>query len=103
MPYVLKIEPEAREDIQEAVDWYNDQLSGLGKEFHSTVKAYLNDLRSNPFFQVRYEGVRCLPMNKFPYMIHFTVDEEKEIVSVHGVINTFLDPGIWKKSGFSDG
>jgi len=80
MSFTIKIEPEAREDIQAAIEWYNEQESGLGKQFHAAVKVNLDKLRFNPYYQLRYENVRCLPMKKYPYMIHFTVEEENKVV-----------------------
>lgn len=31
--YKIQFLPEARLDIKEIIDWYNDQKSGLGKRF----------------------------------------------------------------------
>lgn len=62
MVYTIKIEPEAKLDIQEGIDWYNKKESGLGRSFHVAVKAHLKRLATNPFSQVRYENTRCLPL-----------------------------------------
>lgn len=97
MVYSIKIDPEARSDIQEGIDWYNEQQAGLGKKFHAAVKAHINKLQTNPFYQVRYDEVHCLPLKNFPYMIHFTIDETEQHLTIHGVFNTFRDPGVWKK------
>lgn len=94
--FKIKIETGAHQDIQEAIDWYNQQQAGLGRKFHTEVKASFNELKSHPFFQVRYDSVRCLPQKKFPYMIHFTVDEENKWIVVRAVINTSRDPKIWQ-------
>ncbi len=96
MTYKIKTEPEAHEDIQEGIDWYNKQLPGLGRKFHSEVKAYIKKLKINPFFQVRYDDVRCLPIIKYPYMIHFTINEEEKIVTIKAIFNTSKDPQNWK-------
>lgn len=96
MDFTIRIEPEAGEDIQEGIDWYNEQQTGLGKEFHAAVKAHFQKLRTNPFYQIRYENVHCLPLKKYPYMIHFTINEESKVVAVHAVLNTARDPKIWK-------
>ncbi|REL37584.1 hypothetical protein DYD21_07285 [Rhodohalobacter sp. SW132] len=97
MAFSIKIEPEARRDIQEGIDWYNEQQAGLGREFHSAVKFHFKKLQANPFYQVRYEKVHCLPLKNFPYMIHFTINEIERHVIIHGVFNTFRDPGIWRE------
>jgi mRNA-degrading endonuclease RelE of RelBE toxin-antitoxin system len=96
MHFTIRIEPEAGEDIQEGIDWYNEQQTGLGKEFHAAVKAHIKKLQTNPFYQVRYDNVHCLPLKKYPYMIHFTINEESRVVVVHAVLNTSRDPKIWK-------
>lgn len=97
MPFKIKIEPEAHRDIQEGIDWYNKQQDGLGRQFYAEVKTSIEELKTHPFFQVRYDDVRCLPLKKYPYMIHFTVDEENKQVIVRAAFNTSRDPEIWKK------
>jgi hypothetical protein len=97
MPFTIKIEPEAKQDIQEGIDWYNEQQLGLGKDFHRTVKRYLNKIKTNPFYQVRYDEVHCLPLKKYPFMIHFTINEDNKQIIVHAVFNTFRDSKIWKE------
>lgn len=97
MVYKIKIEASALDDIQEGIDWYNEQQSGLGRKFLSDVKASFNALKTNPFFQVRYDEVRCLPLKKYPYMIHFTIDQANKLVVVRAVFNTYLNPDTWTK------
>lgn len=46
---------------------------------------------------MRYENVRCVPIRKFPYMIHFIVEEEKKRIVVIGIFNTCWDPQKWIK------
>jgi plasmid stabilization system protein ParE len=94
--YRIKIEPEAHQDIQEAIDWYNHQQPGLGRRFHTEVKVSFKKLKIHPFFQVRYDNVHCFILNKFPYMVHYTIDEENKIIIVRAVFGTSRDPQIWK-------
>jgi hypothetical protein len=35
MTFKIKIEQEAHQDIQEGIDWYNQQQPGLGRKFGS--------------------------------------------------------------------
>lgn len=35
MPFSIKIDPRAFEDVQESIDFYEDQDVGLGKEFEN--------------------------------------------------------------------
>lgn len=36
-----------------------------------------------------------MPIEKFPYMVHFTVDEKNGIVKILAVIHTSRNPDIW--------
>lgn len=95
MTFKLKIEPEVIHDIQEAIDWYNEQQLGLGKKFYNEAKHHFKILSKTPFFQIRYDEVRCLPFKKFPYMIHYTIDDANHIVIVRAVLNTYKSTKAW--------
>lgn len=93
----FKIEPEAIIDIQSQIDYYNSKQKGLGKKFHKEVNIFFETIRKNPNFQIRYKNIRCLPLKKFPAMIHFTYHEQKKQVIIRAVLNTYLDPiNHWK-------
>jgi hypothetical protein len=94
--YKIKIEPEAHLDIQEAIDWYNQQQPGLGRRFHTEVKVSFKTLETHQFFQVRYDNVHCFILKKFPYMVHYTIDEQNKNIIVRAVFNTSRNPTIWK-------
>jgi len=89
------MDSEAYQDIQRAIDWYNQREENLGYKFYEAVKNMI-DLRVHPFFQVRYDSVRCVPIKKFPYMVHFTLDEAEKLVMVRSVLSTARDPEYWK-------
>lgn len=97
MAFKIKVEPEALEDIQQGIDWYNEQQSGLGRKFLTEVKDCFKSLKINPFFQIRYDNVRCLPLKKYPFMVHFTVHETEKLVIVRAVFNTHLSGDNWNK------
>lgn len=86
----------ARMDIQDAYDYYQDKSFGLGEKFLDALDDAFDLLRINPNFQIRYDDVHCLPIKRFPYMIHFRI--EGEHVLVYAILNTSLDPGsAWLK------
>jgi hypothetical protein len=99
MEFELLIQPPALDDIQEAIDYYDFQKDGLGEEFEEEeeVNNYLISISKTKFFQVRYDEVRCLPLKRFPYMIHYSVDEDKKLIIVRAVFNTHRSPEIWKE------
>lgn len=93
---VFKVNPQAKIDIQDQIHFYNDKQKGLGKRFHNDVKATFKSIRKNPFFQIRYKDVRCLPLKKFPAMVHYTLDENKKQITVRAVFHTSQSPQKWK-------
>jgi len=64
----------------------------LGEKFEAYLNRYMKSLAKNSFYQIRYDSIRCFPLKKYPYMIHFTVDEKLKIVYIHSVLNTARDP-----------
>lgn len=78
MEYRLKTRKEVKQDIQEGINWYNSRQEGLGRKFYDAVEEEYNVIRRNPLFQIRYKNVRCLPVKKYPYMIHYIVNEEEK-------------------------
>lgn len=88
---------EAENHIKQAVEYYNNKSEGLGSRFYEKIKVADIKLKSNPYFQVRYNIIRCLPLEVFPYMIHFEIDETRKLIKVYAVISTYVNPTInWK-------
>jgi len=94
--YKLIIDPGATQDVQQAIDYYETRGHGLGIKFESALNKQLLSLQKNPFFQIRYDDVRCLPLSKYPYMVHFTINEAHQLIIIRGVFNTARDPSVWQ-------
>lgn len=96
--YQIKIDIQALTDIQDISLWYGIQNSGLGKRFKNTVVSQINKLSENPqLYAVRYKEIRCMLVNKFPYMVHFYINPNAYTVEVLAVISTARDPEIWEE------
>lgn len=50
MAFKLKLEPLAKFDIQQEINYYNSKQKGLGKRFYDEVKAAFAVIKKNPFF-----------------------------------------------------
>lgn len=88
--YPVIVTHKARVDIQATVRWYNSKQKGLGKRFYFFFNQAISTLQSTPFFQIRYDEIRCLKIKRFPYLIHYLVDDEH--VYILAVISTHQDP-----------
>ncbi len=92
MAYKIVIEPRALEDAQKAIDYYDDKRKGLGEKFNAALNKHLESLSKNPYYQIRYKDYRALPINKFPYLIFFYINENTKMVFVIGIFNTDQHP-----------
>ena len=98
MKYKVKIEPDALADIQDIANWYNEAQAKLGKRFLDTAVKQINSLSKNPqIYTIRYKEIRCMLIKKFPYMVHFYINEVSNCVEVLVVIRTFRNPKIWEE------
>ena len=97
----IKIFTEALADIQEITNWYNEQQVSLGKRFQTNAIKQINSLAKDPhIYSVRYNKIRCMVIKKFPYMVHFYIDEENSTVEVLAIISTGRHPRVWlEKTG----
>ena len=96
--YKVEIEPKALADIKQISGWYNEQKIGLGNRFQEAVVRQINSLKIDPhIYAIRYNEIRCVIVNKFPFMIHFYCDEESNSVEILAVISTDRNPKTWEE------
>src|SRR6188474_3271965 len=90
--YEINILVRAYLEVDEIAEYYESLSNGLGTKFYNEFENYTETLKTFPFFEEKYNIVRTLPLKKFPYTIHFTVDENKKIVSIQAVTSNFQNP-----------
>jgi hypothetical protein len=60
------------------------------------VKLTLFRMQENPKnFPIRYKSVHTFLVNKFPFLIHYKINEREKVIVVLGVIHTSRNPEIW--------
>jgi plasmid stabilization system protein ParE len=95
----LIVRSEARQDVADAADWYDRQLSGLGDRFVGEYIDALTRIESAPLSFGMLETVPGVPnlhrcqIHKFPYVVVFRVLPAE--VLVVAVIHTSRDEGFW--------
>jgi toxin ParE1/3/4 len=93
--YQLLISDESRLDILDAFSWYESRRVGLGKDFELCLEAGLNQIQREPsLFQKRYKDLRIHFIDRFPYGIHYFIEDDK--IKVFGVFHTSRNPSSWK-------
>jgi len=96
--YKAIVLPLAEEDIRKAALWYNNKQKGLGKRFVQEVRTKVLYIVKNPeAIAVRYNNTRCAVLNVFPFMIHFTVEKDSNLVVIAAVFHTSLHPHHWRR------
>lgn len=99
MRFQLKIDTDALNDIQETFEWYETQLKGLGLRYKTQAKKQINSLKKDPYlFSIKYNEIRCRKIEKFPFLIHYLINENTKTVTVFAVFHTSRNPEIWNKS-----
>ncbi len=94
MAYKFLFHERFKSDIKESRKWYNQQQKGLRKKFYIEVKNVLETIRKTTHFQIRYDEIRCVPLKKYPFMIHYTVEEKTKIVLILACIHCSFSPHI---------
>jgi plasmid stabilization system protein ParE len=62
------------------------------------VREKVQYIKQNPKASpVRYDDVRTAVLDVFPFMIHYTIEEQNNKVIISAVFHTSLDPDSWKK------
>ena len=82
----LRFQPEAVSQIKEALHNYEIINPDLGEAFKEELRAGFQILRDNPvLWRLRYKTIRIALLKRFPYSIHYTVNED--ITSVFEVLH----------------
>ena len=91
--FTIVFSPNALDDIEQAVIYYEQNQQDLGSRFISQLQNTLNSIDRNPFFaSVRYNNIRCATLKKFPYLVHYYVDDSKKLVTIGAVYSTYKQP-----------
>jgi hypothetical protein len=93
--FTVIFSPIAIDDAEQAVDYYEEKQNGLGKRFAVQLQITLNSIKRNPFFaSIRYDDIRCARVKKFPYLVHYHINEKELLVTIIAVYSTYKEP-LW--------
>lgn len=88
MRFEVRVSAAAEQDVIDAVDWYESEQNGLGSSFLNALDLEFELLSRSPFFPIRFDSVRCVPLRQFPYLIYFRVDEDESRVLILAILHT---------------
>ena len=92
MAYKLIVSVRAQQEIENAIDYYTRRSTVAPSLFIDSLSRAYRLLEMNPFFGVQYKKVHVLKINRFPYSLYFTIDEQRELVKVLACFHNKLNP-----------
>ena len=100
MNWRVVVRPEVRADLDDAVAWYDEQRTGLGREFVAAVAKVLPALSENPFLNSRRHPMRHIRWRypeRFPYRIIYRVNDVEKTVVIVAVLHAARHDRRWHK------
>ena len=96
MKFKVEYNPDFYDDITQAVDWYNEKQAGLGDRLFRNIRKQTAKLPTTALhFAIKYDDIRCICIEKFPYLVHYRINEQTKTVKVEALFHTSRDPKIW--------
>lgn len=95
--YTMKISIHefAAKELDEAIEWYDLQSSGLGKRFKKAVIEQIKKIKKHPnWFLTESNSIFKAYIPKFPYKILFTANND-EIV-IWAIVHMHRKPRFWQ-------
>lgn len=91
----IKIHELAAKEFDEAIEWYETQQKGLGRNFKTVVTNQLKKIKQNPnWFLIEESNIYKAYIPKFPYKILFT--EDNEVIIIWALVHLHRKPWYWQ-------
>ena len=95
----VRVDPRAADELEEAVDWYDRQRAGLGRELVMEVRAAIRSLGRSPGAGAPVGvvdpalGVRRVRVRRFPYqVVYLVIDDDIVVIAI---AHDRRQPGYW--------
>jgi toxin ParE1/3/4 len=96
MTVPINFRPEAVEEIDATIQWYEKQRVGLGDEFLSALLEQFEHIRESPEgWAILYRQIRACPMRRFPYVIYYRA--QPGAINVIAVQHGHRHPRAWRR------
>lgn len=87
---------QARLEYDNAGDWYEKELPGLGMEFQAEIQLLIQRIASTPEqFPILHRDVRKAVARRFPYCIYFR--ERNQRIVILAVFHSARNPAVWQQ------
>ncbi len=87
--------PEAAQEFEEAVAYYESRATNLGIDFYKEVLKAIQRTTSYPLMWRKIEGeIRCCLVHRFPYGILYSLESEE--IFILAIMHLYREPNYWK-------
>ncbi|MEN9447780.1 MAG: hypothetical protein RJA25_1070 [Bacteroidota bacterium] len=77
----IEIQEEARQELRDALIWYEEQQYDLGYELLQEIRKSISNILQNPTInKITFNDRREAFVNRFPYKIVYTMENDSIIV-----------------------
>ena len=88
MAFQLKYFDEVEADVHKAKIWYKEQKEGLEIAFADAIERAIESILKAPqSYALRYKKARIAHPKRFPYNIHFYIDEPNTTVVITAIVH----------------
>jgi plasmid stabilization system protein ParE len=93
--YVL--DPAACDDLDEAMEWYEERQRGLGLELQDAVELAIATKCDNPSIGPRYgtKGMQFYRVHRFPFVIYY--ESQPNLIWIAAIAHKSRRPNYWRK------
>ena len=92
---MAQFHPAAKQEVEEAVEWYENERHDLGKRFAQAVDEAIGRLERFPMWGTEIvPGIYRVLVKKFPYGVLYAIKDETLVV--YAIAHLHRKPGYWR-------
>ncbi|MFK7059415.1 type II toxin-antitoxin system RelE/ParE family toxin [Flavobacterium oreochromis] len=88
MDFEIRVSKKAQKEIENALDFYCEINIKLGHKFLLAIEETYLKISKNPYYQIRYKNYRATTINKFPFLLFYTIEENTNSIKILSCFHT---------------
>jgi plasmid stabilization system protein ParE len=91
--YIIRFLEDARNEFQEAAEWYEIRSEGLGERFRDLVNKKIELIKKHPErYPEKKSNFRQIVLRTFPFVIIYTFYKKEGIIIINSIFHTSRNP-----------
>lgn len=97
MGFKIIVSKKAQLEIEKATAYYSEINTKLAFKFYLALIETYNKIKLNPYFEIKNKNYRAVPIVKFPFLLFFVINEDKNEVKILSCFHTSRNPKKYPK------